>query len=67
MKAFIRLFEFLSPTGVTFPAKLVSLTAYVTADVALSRVVPWTAINVDLEPYLFSRCSVTDLYRILLR
>ena len=67
MKTLIRLFKFLSPTGVAFPAKMVSLTAYVTADVALSRVVSWTAINVDLEPYLCPRCSVADLYRFLLR
>ncbi len=67
MIALIRLFEILSPPCVAFPAKLVSQTAYVTADIILSRVVSWTAIDVDLESYLCSRCSVADLYRFLLR
>lgn len=67
MITLIRLFEILSPPCVAFPAKLVFQTTYVTADVVLSRVVSWAAIDVDLEPYLCSRCSVADLYRLLLR
>ena len=62
MKAAIRLFNFMGPTGVTFPAQVVSLAANVAAYFTLSRVVPWAAIDIDLKPYLCPRCSVTDLH-----
>ena len=67
MKTTIRLFNFVSPTGVTFPAQLVSLATNVTTYFTLSRVVPWAAIDIDLKAYLCARCSVTNLYRFLVR
>ena len=54
MKPNIRFFILLRPANETFPAWVVSISTNVAADFTLSRVVPWAAINIYLEPHLCS-------------
>ena len=54
MKPDISFFIMLHPANQTFPAWVVSISTNVATDFTLSRVVPWAAINVYLEPHLCS-------------
>lgn len=54
MKPNISFFLFLRPANETFPARVVSISTNVATDFALSRVIPWARVYVDLEPYLCS-------------
>ena len=54
MKPNISFFIFLHPAKEAFPAGVVSISTNVATDFALSRVIPWARVYVDLEAYLFS-------------
>ena len=54
MKPNISFFIFLRPANEAFPARVVSISTNVATDFALSRVIAWARVYVDLEPYLCS-------------
>ena len=50
----IGLLELLRPTSMTFSTWVVSISANVTTDLALYRVIAWATVDVDLEAHLGS-------------
>jgi hypothetical protein len=52
MKPNIGFFIFLRSANEAFPAWVVSISTNVATDFALSRVISWARVYVDLEPYL---------------
>ena len=66
MKPDIGRFKLLGPTDMAFPAWVVPISTDVTTYLALRWVIAWATIDVDLEPYLCSRSTMTDLYGLFM-
>ena len=54
MKPNISFFILLRPANEAFPAWVVSISTNVATDFALSRIISWARVYVDLEPHLCS-------------
>ena len=66
MEPNVGFFDLLWPADEAFPAWVVSISADVTADITLSRVIAWVAVYINLESHLRSRRAVTNLHRALM-
>ena len=54
MKPYVSFFDLLWPTNKAFPAWVVSISTNVATDLTLSRVIPWIAVDINLESHLHS-------------